>query len=201
MEGSSSSYVHVLTTLLILLAFTSYVSLASGAVAGKSSTEFIRKSCRVTIYPKLCFTSLSGYASAIQTSPKYLAYTALSVTLDAANYTSSVMKNLSRSHGMKPREVAAMGDCVELLSASVDQLRESLGEMNQIKEPNFEQMMSDIKTWVSAALTDDDTCMDGFAEKAMDGNLKTVVRGRVLKIAQLTSNALALINTYASLHV
>ncbi|XP_059625471.1 21 kDa protein-like [Cornus florida] len=95
-----------------------------------------------------------------------------------------------------------MGDCVELLSASVDQLRESLGEMNQIKEPNFERMMSDIKTWVSAGLTDNDTCMDGFAEKAMDGNLKTAVRGRVLKIAQLTSNALALalINTYASLH-
>ncbi|XP_059625472.1 21 kDa protein-like [Cornus florida] len=198
MEGSSSSY--VLTTLLILLAFTSYVSLASGAVAGNSSSEFIRKSCTVTIYPKLCFTSLSRHTSAIQTSPERLAYTALSVTLDAANYTSSVMKKLSRRHGMKPREVGAMDDCVELLSASVDLLRESLGEMNQTKEPNFERMMSDIKTWVSAALTDDDTCMDGFPEQAMDGNLKTVVKRRVLKIAQLTSNALALINNYASLH-
>ena len=34
----------------------------------------------------------------------------------------------------------------------------------------------------------------------MNGNVKTLVRGRIVNVAQLTSNALALINRYASLH-
>ena len=95
-----------------------------------------------------------------------------------------------------------MQDCVEEVGDSVDQLRRSLGEMSQIKGSNFARMMSDIKTWVSAALTNDDTCSEGFEGNNMNGNMTTVVRGHILNIAHLTSNALALINSYAStLHV
>ncbi|XP_057482163.1 21 kDa protein-like [Actinidia eriantha] len=198
MEGSSSS--HVLTALLSLFIFTSHMNAISAAgVAGKpSSTEFIRTSCSATTYPTLCITSLSSHASAIQTSPKLLAHTALSVTLDTTQSTSAMMVKLSQSHGLSPREVAAMQDCVEEVGDSVDQLRRSLGEMNQIKGSNFALMMSDIQTWVSAALTDADTCSEGFSGNNVNGNMKNVVRGRIVNIAHLTSNALALINSYAS---
>ncbi|XP_059666970.1 21 kDa protein-like [Cornus florida] len=198
MEGSFSN--HFLATLLILLAFTSYTSSAARVTAQETSNEFIRTSCTSTTYPKLCYTSLSTHASVIQTSAKLLAHTALSVTLHTARSTSAVMLKLSKSHGMKPREAAAMSDCIEELSDSVDQLRRSLGEMKKLKGSNFELMMSDIQTWVSAAMTDDDTCTTGFAGNAMNGKLKTVVRGKIVNIAHLTSNALALINSYASLH-
>uniref|UniRef100_A0A5B6Z056 Pectinesterase inhibitor domain-containing protein n=1 Tax=Davidia involucrata TaxID=16924 RepID=A0A5B6Z056_DAVIN len=197
MEGSSSN--HFLAPLLILLALTN-LSSASGAVAGEASTEFIRTSCSATTYPKLCFTSLSNRASVIQTSPKLLAHSALSVTLDTSLSMSTMMLKLSQTHGLKPREVAAIRDCIEELSDSVDRLSKSMKEMNQLKKgSNFDLMMSDIQTWVSAALTDEDTCTEGFAGNTMNGNLKTVVRGRIVNIAHLTSNALALINSYASL--
>ncbi|KAL6321816.1 hypothetical protein AAG906_035513 [Vitis piasezkii] len=186
MEGSFSS--HFLAALIIFLSFTS------------SSTEFIRTSCGITTYPKLCYTSLSAHASVIQTSPKLLADTALAVTLSTARSTSSLMSKMVQSHGLKPREVAAMHDCVEELSDSVDQLRKAMGEMTQIKGSNFGLMMNDIQTWVSAALTDENTCTDGFAGNAMNGNLKTTVRARVVNMAHMTSNALGLINSYASLH-
>ncbi|KAI8006229.1 hypothetical protein LOK49_LG07G00555 [Camellia lanceoleosa] len=94
-----------------------------------------------------------------------------------------------------------MHDCVEQLSDSVDQLRNSIGEMKKLKKgSNFDLAMNDIQTWVSAALTNDDTCTEGFAGKAMNGKVKYIVRRRIVKIAQLTSNALALINRLASLH-
>ncbi|KAJ9679038.1 hypothetical protein PVL29_021072 [Vitis rotundifolia] len=185
MEGSFSS--HFLAALIIFLSFTSCANLSSAArhAAEKASTEFIRTSCGTTTYPKLCYTSLSAHASVIQTSPKLLADTALAMV---------------QSHGLKPREVAAMHDCVEELSDSIDQLRKAMGEMTQIKGSNFGLMMNDIQTWVSAALTDEDTCTDGFAGNAMNGNLKTTVRARVVNMAHMTSNALGLINSYASLH-
>lgn len=164
--------------------------------ASQTSIEFIQVSCNTTTYPNLCITSLSTYASNIQTSPKLLAQTALSITLDTINLTSTLMSELSQTHGMTPKEVAGMLDCTEVLSDSVDALRESLKEMSDPGEKNFGVMMNDVQTWVSAALTDEDTCTDGFAG---DGKMKKVVRGRIVNVAHLTSNALALINSYASL--
>jgi pectinesterase inhibitor-like protein len=60
--------------------------------------------------------------------------------------------------------------------------------------------MSDVQTWVSAALTDQSTCTDGFQEANANGEIKTVVRGRIVQVAQLTSNALALLNKLATSH-
>ena len=111
-----------------------------------------------------------------------------------------MMSAMSKSYGgLKPREVAAMRDCVEELSDSVDELRKSIGEMSQLGVSNFGVTMSDVQTWVSAALTDDSTCTDGF-EGINNGNLKSTVRSRIVHVAQLTSNALAFINQLASSH-
>lgn len=111
-----------------------------------------------------------------------------------------MMVEMSHTIGMHPREVGAMRDCVEELGDSVDQMRNSLNEINQMKGSNFYLKINNIQTWVSAALTDEDTCTDGFAGKAMNGNLKNAVRKKILNVAHLTSNALALVNTYASRH-
>ncbi|GAY41381.1 hypothetical protein CUMW_059020 [Citrus unshiu] len=198
MEGSSSN--HMLKYFLILLAIFSYLNSSSASRHGPSKIaadrRFIKTSCSSTTYPTLCYKSLARHASLIQTSPKLLAHASLNVTLAMAKSTSAVMLKMSKSPGMKPREADAMQDCLEELSDSVDELRKSIGEMGLIKASNFELTMNDIQTWVSAALTDDTTCSDGFEKNTVNGK---VVRGQIVKIAHMTSNALALINSYASL--
>ncbi|RVW40170.1 21 kDa protein [Vitis vinifera] len=131
-----------LSALLFSLAFTS-INLISAArpATNKACTEFIRTACGTTTYPQLCFTSLAAHASVIQTNPKLLASTALSVTLSTVRSTSSDMSTLLKRHGLTPREVSAMRDCVE-----------------------------------DAALTDEDTCANGFTENAMTENVGTVPR-------------------------
>ncbi|GAB4858750.1 hypothetical protein Ancab_010227 [Ancistrocladus abbreviatus] len=191
-----------LAVYFIILSFTFHNSAFADTqlVAPKASTEFIKTSCSKTTYPTLCFNSLSSQANAIQTSPKLLAGAALSVTLATARITSTMMSRLSKTHGMTSREIGSMRDCLDVLGDSVAELSNSMREMGHIKNSNFELKMSDVQTWVSAALTDDTTCTDGFSGNAMNGNVKTVVRGKVLNIAHLTSNALSLINSYASSH-
>ncbi|KAG2711095.1 hypothetical protein I3843_04G055300 [Carya illinoinensis] len=198
MEGSSSKY--LITFLLILVAISSCINSGMAGKANRLSTEFIRTSCKSTIYPSLCFSSLSAHANSIQTSPQLLASTALNVTLSSAQSTSSLMVRLSKTRGMSPRVAVAMTDCVEELSDSVDELRQSIAEMGNLKGSNFKLMINDIQTWVSAALTDESTCTDGFQGNSMNGKVKTTVRGKIVKVAQLTSNALALINRYAAFH-
>jgi pectinesterase inhibitor-like protein len=63
---------------------------------------------------------------------------------------------------------------------------------------NFSMVMNDVETWVSAALTDDDTCLDGFSEELMNKKVTAIVKRHIRRIARLTSNALALVNRYAS---
>ncbi|MBA0557338.1 hypothetical protein Golob_014413 [Gossypium lobatum] len=58
--------------------------------------------------------------------------------------------------------------------------------------------MSDLQTWVSATLTDEDTCMDRFSSRAMNEYAKMMVWKRIVKIVHFTINALALINKYTS---
>ncbi|KAL8149282.1 21 kDa protein-like [Apium graveolens] len=201
MEGSSMKFASAKTFLLLTISFNICInsSLAIDYGAEKASTEFIKASCSKTTYPNLCFTSLLSHTSAIQTSPRLLAQTALSVALDQVVSTSAAMVRLSKAPGLKPREVGPMKDCLEELTDSIDELKRSMGEMSQLNgSPNYALLMSDIQTWVSSALTDEDTCMDGFAGIA--GNTKNVVRGRILNVVHLTSNALALINNYNSLH-
>uniref|UniRef100_A0A7N0V2J2 Pectinesterase inhibitor domain-containing protein n=1 Tax=Kalanchoe fedtschenkoi TaxID=63787 RepID=A0A7N0V2J2_KALFE len=174
---------------------------AASSSSGTASTEFIRTSCASTTYPALCYTSLVNHASVIQKSPKLLARTALSVAATSAKTTSTAMLRLSRTRGLKPREIGAMKDCLEEMADSAEQIQKSLTEMRSFKESDdFRTMISDVQTWVSAALTSQDTCSEGFAGKEMDGNVKIAVTGNILKIVHLTSNALALINNYASVH-
>nr|CAD1818792.1 unnamed protein product [Ananas comosus var. bracteatus] len=98
---------------------------------------------------------------------------------------------------------------------AADELRESAEEMDRMKEgggsstqeaERFE--ISNVQTWMSAALTNDDTCVEGFggdlpSSSSSGGggggsSVSELVRSQVVNVAQLTSNALFFINKLAS---
>ncbi|GAV92636.1 PMEI domain-containing protein, partial [Cephalotus follicularis] len=152
--------------------------------------------CRVTIYRRLCYNSLSIYATQIESNPKLLVHTALNLTMTASQRTSKMMRKLAKNNILSPKEGVAMADCIEEISDSVDELNKSIGELGHINTSNFALTVSDIQTWVSAALTDDGTCMDGVTEVGMNIYLKNLISKHIVKVAHLTSNALALVNNY-----
>ncbi|KAJ9553237.1 hypothetical protein OSB04_017282 [Centaurea solstitialis] len=193
MEASNSTNFLAQNTILIILLYTASTITFISALP-KTNVEFIKSSCSFTTYPTLCVSSLSTRAGAIQTSPKLLAQTALSVTLDTTRSTSTAIVKLSQMHGMAPPEVAAMKDCIELLGDLVYELENSLKEMSRRGSKSSHLLISDLQTWVSAAMTNEDTCIEGFVNTKM----KNVVRGKIVNVAHLTSNALALINSYAN---
>ncbi|GAB4834239.1 hypothetical protein Ancab_032505 [Ancistrocladus abbreviatus] len=169
----------------------------------KASTDFIWSSCRATRYPSLCFHSLSAYADKIHQSDQKLALTALAVSLAKARSTALYVSKFSKLHGIKHREFEAVKDCIENMGDSVDELSRSvreLGHTGQAKGQSFMWHMSNVQTWVSAALTDEQTCADGFSGHIMDGNIKAAINQRMMDVAQFTSNALALVNRFASRH-
>lgn len=165
-----------------------------------SPTNFIKSSCSTTQYPALCVDSLSVYASTIQQDPHQLVQTALSLSLNKTESTKAFVTKCNKFRGLKPREYAALKDCAEEISDSVDRLSKSLKELKlcKTKGEDFTWHISNVETWVSSALTDESTCGDGFAGKVLNGKIKDSIRARMVNVAQVTSNALSLINQYAA---
>ncbi|KAL5728166.1 hypothetical protein ACHQM5_001279 [Ranunculus cassubicifolius] len=190
--------------LLQLLSLLALLSPAHSVVdKALASSTFLKSSCAVTLYPALCIKSLSPYSATIQHSPKLIAQAALSVSISRAKSAKTFVTQMSKSKGMQRREYQVVEDCVENMGDSVDRLGNSimeLGHMGHAKEQSFMWHMSNVQTWVSAALTDEDTCLDGFAEGAIDDKIKSVIRVRITHVARLTSNALALVNRCADRH-
>ncbi|CAL5359905.1 hypothetical protein CsSME_00050235 [Camellia sinensis var. sinensis] len=191
----------LLLVVLVLISFH-YKPLMADSIAG---TSFIKSSCRATSYPALCVHSLSSYATKIQQSDKQLAQAALAVSLARARSTSVFVSKMTKVSGMKPRERQAVKDCVENMGDTVDQLGKSIQELGRVsrrakKSHDFMWHMSNVQTWVSAALTDESTCVDGFGEHAMDGDVKGAIKSRVVSVSKVTSNALALVNRFAARH-
>ncbi|XP_057762401.1 pectinesterase inhibitor 9-like [Arachis stenosperma] len=185
--------------LVLPLLLASFVTQAGGT----TPQDFIKSSCRATRYPAVCVECLMSYAGVIGQSKRQLALAALSVSISRTRSCSSFVKKMAKEMKMKPRELGAVQDCIENMGDSIDRLSQSVREMQRVGEgvgEEFEWHMSNVQTWVSAALTDDNTCLDGFGGRAMNGNVKAAIRGRVLHVAQLTSNALALVNRFASTH-
>ncbi|XP_054808102.1 21 kDa protein-like [Prosopis cineraria] len=193
-------------TSLLLLNLLIIIHTSESATARPSNsnptTDFIKSSCRATRYPVLCVQCLSGYATVIRHSQRQLAITALSVSISRTQSCASFVHNLGQATRIKKsREHRAVQDCIENMADSLDRLRRSvheLGRTGQAGGQEFVTHMSNVQTWVSAALTDQDTCLDGFAGPRFDENLKANIKLRVVNVAQVTSNALALVNRFAS---
>ncbi|XP_052184590.1 pectinesterase inhibitor 7-like [Diospyros lotus] len=181
----------------------SAASSVDGATTPSNGTDFIRTSCGATLYPDLCYTSLSGYANAVQEDPASLARVAIHVSLSKARRMTVYLSNISRQadYGADPRSASAVHDCFSVFGDAVDQIRGSLKQMRQLG-PNYgggslRFQLSNVQTWMSAALTNEDTCEDGF-EDVPDAGVKMDVCDRVVKVKEVTSNALALVNSYVS---
>ncbi|KAF8109974.1 hypothetical protein N665_0089s0092 [Sinapis alba] len=169
-------------------------------------SDFIRTSCNTTLYPDLCVSSLSNFSSSIHSNPTLLARAAISVTLSKslelgsylANVTADLLKsqeeNVAPHH---PTAAAVFHDCFENLKDAVDEMRGSMKQMRDLVSTgsleSFKFQMSNVQTWLSAALTDEETCTDGFKD-VQDEPRKDEVCARVDDVKKLTSNALALVN-------
>ncbi|KAM7526500.1 hypothetical protein LguiA_016402 [Lonicera macranthoides] len=119
--------------------------------------------------------------------------------MDRLRYVSQLSRQAE--YGASPRAASAIHDCFTVFGDAVDQIRGSLKQMRQLGAGSSSGeslwfQVSNVQTYMSAALTNEDTCTDGL-EDVESGPLKADVYDRVVKVKEVTSNALALVNSYA----
>ncbi|XP_057782315.1 pectinesterase inhibitor 6-like [Salvia miltiorrhiza] len=179
-------------TPLFLLAIACLATTSS--LATSSGDAYVVDACSVTRYRDLCVHSLASFSSTARNSPSMWARAGVSVTIGEAK---SVARHLAALRKGKGRYKSNISDCVECFEDTLDNLHRSLGVLRKLSVSEFGSQVEDVMTWLSAALTDEDTCLDGFEER----NTGKLVRGfinRVNNVTYMTSNALALVNKLAT---
>ncbi|CAK9171948.1 unnamed protein product [Ilex paraguariensis] len=174
----------------------SLLYIAGTAIA--TTTTSIEEACKATRYPAVCVETLQAHATDPQPSLQALAETTLSAGIAKIKQAKTFVSQMTNGKGLSANEHAALKDCFDGMGDGLDQLTQSVPElrkMGQDQGGDFLWHKSNVQTWVSAALTNYSDCYEDSDEPtALNGSIKSAIRGHVEPAAQVISNALALVN-------
>lgn len=186
-------------SLLLLLPCGSKV-LSQETTYSKDQNEdlqtMMRQACQHVDDQTSCLVNLQSRLDTwSQRNPTSILKAALENTLNEARLATDSLTKFS-TFSISYREQLAIDDCKELLDFSVSELAWSLAEMNRIRSGvKDSHSEGNLKAWLSAALSNQDTCLEGF--EGTDRRLERFVRGSLTQVTQLISNVLSL---YTRLH-
>ncbi|CAN8254910.1 unnamed protein product [Cochlearia groenlandica] len=205
--SSRKTLIATVSVVSLLLLLFAVVSLTAGAFyhsssphRNKLSSESIKSICSLTQYPETCFEALSSSSSPSlnESDPESI----LELSIRLASEKASSLSLSFRSIDDIPEE-AAVGDCVKLYVDAVSQLNDSMSEIATAKKKDgenwlTEDVVGDVKTWISAAMTDGETCSDGLEE--MGTVVGKEIKKEMVIANQMMSISLAIVSHINKLH-
>ncbi|OIW20432.1 hypothetical protein TanjilG_11131 [Lupinus angustifolius] len=123
-----------------------------------------------------------------------LCNTSLSLALKATKRASSTISEILKMTNLTDIVKAVIKDCLDNVKTSMGQLQDSLAAMGQLDGIDKEFQISNIQTWMSSSITDDQTCSDELDEMNLDATIRDQIRKVVLNAAMVNSNALYFVN-------
>ncbi|KAK7314000.1 hypothetical protein VNO77_39221 [Canavalia gladiata] len=158
---------------------------------GEFVSNSIKAICDVTLYKDACYRSLGSVVhSGHEVEPQELFLLSIEVALGEVERVVQYFSKQGVFDGLNVdnRTKEGFKNCKDLLGLAMDHLNSSLASVGN---SSFVDALEDLKTWLSAAGTYQQTCIDGFegAEEA----LKTNVANNLKNSTEFTSNSLAII--------
>ncbi|KAK9164559.1 hypothetical protein Syun_005461 [Stephania yunnanensis] len=185
--------------------------------SGNSSpNSIIRAVCGETIYSDACFSSLSSFktsnhnksilvppgAAAIDYNmfdPEDIFKLSLEVALNELSTISTLPDKLMADHINDTPVITALKDCRTLFGDAMEEVYDSI-HVSRNHDSKSTNWIDDVRTWLSAVLTDLETCVDGLVE--MSPNNTSLLRGMetwLRNSRMYTSNSLAIVTNIVEL--
>lgn len=157
----------------------------------------LKSSCSTTLYPDLCYSTLAsvpGMSKKI-TTQKDVIEQALKLTHQVVEQTYSKIKKLSLRKHLTNREKVALNDCLEMIDETLDELEETSEELEKYSSTkiSLKEHASDLKTLISSAITNQESCIDGFSHDGADKKVRKELLSTEHRVEKMCSNALAMI--------
>ncbi|KAA8514779.1 hypothetical protein F0562_017958 [Nyssa sinensis] len=169
----------------------------------QSLSTSIKAVCDVSLYPESCYSSLAPlYNNSSQINPEELFKLSVRVAMSELSKASQYFSADNGGFSCIIRDkmwVAALESCGELLDLALDHLNSTSSSSWDMGGGGLAlpEAVDDLRTWLSAAGTYQQTCIDGFENAT--GNLKATVFQYLKNSTEFTSNSLAIINEFSIL--
>ncbi|KAG7600519.1 Pectinesterase inhibitor domain [Arabidopsis suecica] len=157
--------------------------------------------CSVTRFPEACISSISKLPSSNTSDPETLFKLSLKVIIDELDSISDLPEKLSKETEDE-RIKSALRVCGDLIEDALDRLNDTVSAIDDEgkKKTLSSSKIEDLKTWLSATVTDHDTCFDTldelkqnkteYANSTITQNLKSAMS----RSTEFTSNSLAIVS-------
>ncbi|OMO70546.1 Pectinesterase, catalytic [Corchorus capsularis] len=195
---------------IILAVFASLVIVAAiiGIAAGVNSKNnnsdeadtshhpIVKSACSITRFPEFCFSEVTkvGTPKKKVTSQKDVIELSLNITVNAVEHNFFKIKKLLNRKGLTEREKTALHDCLETIDETLDELHQAVEDLHEYpNKKTLVQHADDLKTLMSAAMTNQETCLDGFSHDDADKKIRKVLISGEKYVEKMCSNALAMI--------
>ncbi|KAI3445372.1 hypothetical protein Pfo_002037 [Paulownia fortunei] len=184
----------LLVAMVVALILTGQDKGETGGQDLSASQKAITTLCQNTDYQEACVNSLKSTGKDTS-DPKELielAFQAAIKDINEAAKNSTVLQELETD----PRGKSALESCRELADRAVNDLQRSLTKFNDFDLTDVDNILSDLKVWLSGAITYQETCLDGFEDVQGDAGQK--MKEFLTTAMQMTSNGLAMVNGISS---
>ncbi|KAI3695789.1 hypothetical protein L1987_78790 [Smallanthus sonchifolius] len=140
----------------------------------QSASASIKAVCDSTLYPDTCYSSLSPLVNSTDIRPDKLLKLSVLVAINELSKASTLPE---------------LKNCSELLDLAIDHLNDTMLSATDMDLKSIGGLFDDLMTWLSAAGTYQQTCIDNVQENVL---------GYLQKSTELTSNCLAIIKGISS---
>lgn len=180
----------ICSTIVLVGVIYAGIQLTHGEESGHNrirSSDLVGKVCNSTSHHDLCISAFRPCTGSQRANMSELAKMAVEVSRAEAIRVIQFAVDLNRTAAGNSR--GALEDCRQLLNDTVDQLNSSVSVLS---EPGWKQRIADLRTSLSAALTNPSTCVDGFEDVGVSMNES--MKQKIERVTDLVSNALAIVS-------
>ncbi|KAA3472269.1 trichohyalin-like [Gossypium australe] len=142
------------------------------------SLKAIKSICQPTDFKQTCEEQLRKEAGN-STDVKELMQAAFKAGVNFATQAAENSATL-RELEQDPKSKMALENCKNLLTFSIYEFQKSISKINELDVEVFNKIYGDLKIWLSATITNQQTCLDGFQ------NTMTVTGGKLEKALNMS---------------
>ncbi|CAH9115078.1 unnamed protein product [Cuscuta europaea] len=170
-----------------------------------AARSFINESCysAQNLDSNACYQWLSSHVVETE-QPRVNKLVKAAINLTMEEITSSVIPKINTLYEKKGKALvnkdkSIARTCLEMMDDSRGGMKDTLDQMYNLKPNDLLFQISNLQTWMSAALTNVDTCLDDDETPSVsDNDLRSLLMNSVGNVQKHTVIALSLINYFAS---
>ncbi|KAF7813964.1 pectinesterase [Senna tora] len=169
-KNSKLIFFPLLTTLLLVSATIVVAGdFDVGNVHSTPSHAVVKSTCSTTLYPELCFSAVTAdpdFAEKVSNNIDVIKLS-LNQTIRSVQNNYVVVKKFQTRKGLTNREQIALNDCLVTIDDTLDELRRTIADLD-----DSGRHADDLLTLMSAAMTNQETCLDGFSHDRADRRVR-----------------------------